>query len=120
MSYDERLADRVRAIATELRKDVAERAMFGGLCFTRGGKMFAGIVGEQLMVRVGPDGYDAALAEPHVREMDFTGKPMRGYVYVEASGLRRDEKLRDWIARGLAEAARVGKRGSQRGRARRG
>jgi len=109
MSYDERLAERVREVASELDPSATEKAMFGGLCFLRRGKMFVGIVGDQLMVRVGRDAYEAALMEPHVREMDFTGKPMRGYVYVEPAALRRDDRLRDWIARGLAEARQLAK-----------
>lgn len=104
MSYDEALADRVRAVALELRASTTERAMFGGLCFVVDGKMFAGIVDRELMVRVGPDAYEVALAEPHVREMDFTGKPMRGYVYVEPPALRPAARLRQWIERGLAGA----------------
>lgn len=81
--------------------------MFGGLCFLRRGKMFVGIVGNELMVRVGKDIYEAALAEPHVREMDFTGRPMRGYVYVEPRGVDRDEPLQKWVTCALREATRV-------------
>lgn len=118
MTYDERLADRVRAVATDLHGDTGERAMFGGLCFMHRGKMFAGIVEGELMVRVGPDGYEQALREPHVREMDFTGKPLRGYVYVGAAAIRRDAGLRAWIGRGVAEAERVAKAKPRRPRAR--
>ncbi len=71
--------------------------MFGGLAFLVHGKMFVGISGSKLMARVGPARYRDALAQPHVREMDFTGKPMNGYVYVEPLGLERDEDLAAWV-----------------------
>jgi len=62
--------------------------MFGGLAFMVGEKMACGVVGEELMVRLGPDGAEAALEEPHVRPMDFTGRPMTGMVFVAPAGLR--------------------------------
>jgi TfoX/Sxy family transcriptional regulator of competence genes len=104
MAYDEKLAERVRASLAE-RGDVAERKMFGGLCFLVGGNMAVGIVGSDLMVRVGPDAYAAALGKPHAREMDFTGRPMRGMVYVDATGLRSRRQLDTWVGRGLSFAA---------------
>jgi TfoX/Sxy family transcriptional regulator of competence genes len=96
MSYDEKLADRIRR-ALGPREDVEERKMFGGLAFLRGGRMFCGIAKDDLMVRVGPDGYEDALRKPHVRPMDFTGRPMKGYVYVALPGRRTDAALRAWI-----------------------
>ncbi len=71
--------------------------MFGGLAFLRGGRMFCGIANEDLMVRVGPEGYEAALTKPHVRPMDFTGRPMKGYVFVAPAGRRTDAALRAWV-----------------------
>ena len=65
------------------------------------GNMCVGIVGDDLMVRVGRDAYDDALAQPHAREMDFTGKPMRGIVYVDAAGTAADADLEAWVDRGL-------------------
>ena len=85
MAYDEKLADRIRQ-AVGPRGDVTEKKMFGGLAFLLDGKMFCGIVKDDLMVRVGPERYEAALAEAHVRPMDFTGRPMNGYVYVGRGG----------------------------------
>lgn len=72
--------------------------MFGGLAFLVDGKMFIGISGSKLMARVGAERYQDALALPHVREMDFTGRPMNGYVYVEPPGLVRDEDLTAWVS----------------------
>ncbi len=64
--------------------------------------MFVGIVKDELMVRVGPDAHEAALGEPHARTMDFTGRPMRGYVFVAPAGYAEDPVLRRWVDRGLA------------------
>ena len=96
MSYDEKLADRIRR-ALGPRDDVEERKMFGGLAFLRDGRMFCGIANDDLMVRVGPDNYEKALQKPHVRPMDFTGRPMKGYVYVAPPGRRTDAALRAWV-----------------------
>ena len=95
MAYDENLADRVRAVlpATE---PVSERRMFGGLTFMLGGHMFCGIVKDDLMVRLGPEAADRALDQAHVRPMDFTGRPMKGMVFVEPDGLS-GPALRRWV-----------------------
>ncbi len=90
MAFDEKLADRVRSILRE-RNDVVERKMFGGLAFLIRGNMCCGIVGTDLMVRVGADQHESALAEAHARPMDFTGRPSKGMVYVGAEGLRRED-----------------------------
>ena len=103
MAYDEGLAERVRELLA-MRVDVSERAMFGGLAFMVGGHMACGITGDDLMVRVGKERYDDALRQPHAREMDFTGRPMTGYVYVDAAGTA-DDALRDWVERGVAFVA---------------
>lgn len=103
MAYDEGLAQRVREVLAD-RGDVAEKKMFGGLCFLLGGNMACGIVGEELMLRVGPDAYESTLARPHAREMDFTGRAMRGMVYVGVDGLSNDEALSDWVAVAVAFA----------------
>ena len=101
MAFDERLADRVRAVLRE-RDDVEERRMFGGLCFLVSGKMACGITRDGLMVRVGRDRYAEALAEPHARPMDFTGKPMRGIVYVAPVALGDEAVFERWVSRGAA------------------
>ncbi len=99
MAYDEGLAQRIREALTHAH-GVVEKKMFGGLAFMLHGNMCVGVSGDELMVRVGPDGYDEALVQPHAREMDFTGKPLRGFVYVEALGFESDQDLEAWIERG--------------------
>lgn len=96
MAYDEGLADRIREVLARER-GVGEIKMFGGLCFTVDGHMAAGIVGEELMARIGPDGWDKALARPGAREMNFTGKSMKGFVFVEPSGIKTQKMLASWI-----------------------
>ena len=76
--------------------------MFGGLAFMARGHMCCGLVQAKLMVRVDPQAYDRLLQEPHVRPMDFTGRPMRGFLYVEPAGVASAPALRKWIGRGLA------------------
>lgn len=104
MPFDEELADRIRR-ALGPDADVTERKMFGGLAFMRAGKMFCGVVKDDLVVRVGPDRYGESLAKAHVRPMDFTGRPMNGYVFVGPSGCRTDESLEAWVALGAASVA---------------
>jgi TfoX/Sxy family transcriptional regulator of competence genes len=98
MPCDEQLVARVRAVLKRTR-GTAERRMFGGVCFTLKGNMACGVVSTDLMVRVGPDKYDDALKRPHVREMDFTGRAMKGYVFVGAAGTKSDASLKYWIKR---------------------
>ena len=93
MAYDEDLADRVRAA---IPPGVTERKMFGGLAFLLNGHMFAGIVGNELMVRLRYDAAQQALKRDHVREMDFTGRPMKNMVFVQPAGLR-GTALRNWV-----------------------
>ena len=100
MAWDEGLAGRVRAAMAGCGA-VVEKRMFGGLTFMLDGHMCCGVAGGELMVRVGPRDYEEALAEPHAREMDFTGKPLRGFVYVGADGLEGEEALQAWIERGV-------------------
>jgi hypothetical protein len=73
--------------------------MFGGIAFLADGHMFVGVIGDMLMARVGPESYAAALKRKYVREMDFTGKPMKGYVYVDPAGIAGDEELEEWVTR---------------------
>lgn len=101
MSYDEGLAGRIRA-AVQGMPGVEEKAMFGGIAWLRGGNVLAGIMKDELMVRVGKDGHDAAIAQPHARTMDFTGKPMRGFIIVSARGVSDVAAIREWVLRGLS------------------
>lgn len=95
MAYDEGLAARLRNIF-EGRTDVVEKKMFGGIAFMVGGHMCCGIIKDTLMARVGPEQHEAALQQPHVRVMDFTGKPMKGYLYVEPQAIESEAALRSW------------------------
>ncbi len=100
MAADPELLQRVRkALAREA--GLAERRMFGGVCFTIGGHMACGVRGRELVVRVGPAAHPAALAEPHARPMDFTGKPLAGFVYVAPTGLAGARELAKWLRRGV-------------------
>jgi TfoX/Sxy family transcriptional regulator of competence genes len=104
MAYDEGLAERIRG-ALDDRQDVSEKRMFGGLAFLIRGNMCVAIVKDQLMVRVGPDLYDQLLADPHAREMDLTGRPMKGFLLVSASGFESDADLAKWVGHGAALAS---------------
>jgi len=95
VAYDEDLAGRVRALLPRT-EEVTERQMFGGLAFMLGGHMFCGVVKDTLMVRLGPEGSVRALEQPHVRPMDFTGRPMKGMIFVEPAGLH-GTALAHWV-----------------------
>lgn len=96
MAYDEGVAERLRELFED-RRGITEKKMFGGLAFMYRGHMLVGIIEDSLMARVGPAEYANALAQPHVREMDFTGKPMKGYVYVDPDGFESDADLGRWV-----------------------
>jgi TfoX N-terminal domain len=102
VAYDKDLADRVRAMLSPAEA-VTERQMFGGLAFMLGGHMFCGVVRDTLMVRLGPDAAGPALSRPHVRPMDFTGRPVKGMVFVEPGGLH-GAALGEWVAAAAAFA----------------
>jgi TfoX/Sxy family transcriptional regulator of competence genes len=99
--YDEGLAQRLREYLGSVA-DVEEKKMFGGLAFMVSGHMACGIVAEDLMVRVGPAAYHRVLVEPHAREMDFTGRALKGFVYVAPAGFEADEALSAWVDRALS------------------
>jgi TfoX/Sxy family transcriptional regulator of competence genes len=101
MAYDEDLANRVREqLAGE--EGLTEKAMFGGLAFLLCGNMAVGLSsGGELMVRVGPDGTDDALARPHTRLFDMTGRPMKGWILVAPKGVRTSRQLAAWVRRGV-------------------
>lgn len=100
MAFDEALAERVRALLRGPHM-LKEKRMFGGLAFMVNGHMCCGIVGKDFVVRTGPDQYEKALSQPHARPMDFTRRPMRGFVYVAPEGYRSTRDLKAWIQRGL-------------------
>jgi len=101
MAYDQGLAQRVRELLEEL-PGYAEKKMFGGLAFLLYGNMSCGILGEELIVRVGPEAYRPALREEHVRPFDFTGRPLTGWVMIAATGCEADAELAAWVGKGVA------------------
>ena len=103
MAFDEGLAERIRT-AFAPRRDVEEKHMLGGVAFMVRGHMACGIVGTSLMVRISPDAADDFRRESHVRPMDFTGRPMRGFLYIEAPGIATAESLARWTGRAAAYA----------------
>ena len=100
MAFDEGIAERLRESLADM-PEVFERKMFGGIAFMVYGHMSCGVIGEFLMVRVGPEQYPEALRRPHAREMDFTGKPLNGFVYVDPPGFESDEDLASWVGLSL-------------------
>jgi TfoX/Sxy family transcriptional regulator of competence genes len=104
MAYDEGLAERLRTVLSE-EDGVAEKKMFGGLAFMVRGHMSVGIVKDDLMVRVSPDDYERWVKEPHARPMDFTGRPMKGFIYVDPRGYEDDADLERWVGRAVACAS---------------
>jgi TfoX/Sxy family transcriptional regulator of competence genes len=104
MAFDAGLAERVREVLGET-PGITERWMFGGLAFLVDGKMFVGIRDSSVMARVGPAHHQDALAMPHVRAMDFTGRPMNGYVYVDAPAVAASQDLKAWVLWCVAHVA---------------
>jgi TfoX/Sxy family transcriptional regulator of competence genes len=97
MAYNEKLADRTRDIISLTHKNVEEKAMFGGLCFMVNDKMCVGVEKERLMVRLDPAMYDEVIEKEGCKPMDFTGRIMKGYVFVDADVLNTKKKLEYWI-----------------------
>ena len=100
MAYDEELAERVRAVLAG-QPGLTERKMFGGLAFMLAWNMCVGVEQERLMVRLGPDRYEEALTLPHAAPMDFTGRPMKGFVFVAPGGISAPAALREWVDLGV-------------------
>jgi TfoX/Sxy family transcriptional regulator of competence genes len=100
MAYDEALAQRIRTALPGI-PGITEKKMFGGIAFMVDGNMACGVSKDNLMVRINPDATDAALAQPNVRQFDMTGRPMKGWVLVEPSGIETDNDLKRWIEQGV-------------------
>lgn len=100
MTFNELTASQIRS-AMQSTPGLSERHMFGGVAFMLAGNMCCGVIEDNLVVRVGPGAYDDALREPHARPMDFTGRPLRGFVYVDRDGFASDVLLKQWIERGV-------------------
>jgi len=103
MAYDEKLASRILALIKGAR-GVSTKRMFGGLCVLLHGNMALGVVDDKLMVRVGPDNYESSLRQKHVKPMDFTGKPLKGMIYVTREGIQTRAALKKWVEAGTGFA----------------
>jgi TfoX/Sxy family transcriptional regulator of competence genes len=97
MAFNEKLADRTREIISLTHKKVEEKKMFGGLCFMVNGKMCVGVEKERLMVRLNPELYEVVIEKEGCKPMDFTGKIMKGFVFVDLDALNTRKKLEYWI-----------------------
>lgn len=98
MAFDESLAARIRESLVR-KKGIEEKKMFGGVGFLLHGNMLVGVWKDSLIVRVGPDAYEDALLEAHVKEFDITGRAMKGWVLIEPKSLENDDALKAWIQR---------------------
>ncbi len=99
MAYDERLADRIREILVD-QPDIEEKQMMGGVAFMVNNKMCVGVIKDEMMARIDPDVYEEALEKHGCHPMDFTGKPMKGWVFISPEGIDKVKDLHYWI--GLA------------------
>jgi hypothetical protein len=100
MAFDEVLAGRTKE-ALKGQPTLVQKKMFGGIAFMVRGHMCCGVAGNDLMARIGTGEYEAMLKKSHVREMDFTGKPLRGFIYVDQAGLKTERQLRYWVTKSL-------------------
>ncbi|MBP6687613.1 MAG: TfoX/Sxy family protein [Lacibacter sp.] len=101
MAFNEKLSDRTRELIALSHKNVEEKKMFGGLCFMVNDKMCIGVEKERLMVRLDPERYDEAMEKEGCQPMDFTGKVMKGFVFVDADAVTTKKKLEYWVALAL-------------------
>jgi TfoX/Sxy family transcriptional regulator of competence genes len=97
MAYNEKLANLARELIAETHRSVEEKAMFGGLCFMVNDKMCLGVLQDKLMVRLDPARYDEVIEKEGCGPMDFTGREMKGFVFVDASGVNTGRKLNYWV-----------------------
>lgn len=105
MSYDPEVADRVRLVLADRAGVIEKKMVGGGLSFLVNGNMCCGVRGQVLMVRVGADGREQALGEPHVRPVLLAGRALSGFISVEPAGFAADDALAGWVQRGLDFAA---------------
>jgi TfoX/Sxy family transcriptional regulator of competence genes len=97
MAYDELLTERIRRTFREQHTDFEEKKMMGGICFLVNGKMAAGVIKNKMMARIDPEIQDEAMSRKGCTEMDFTHRPMKGYVFVEPEGTDMDSDLEYWV-----------------------
>lgn len=112
MAYNLTLAQRIREIVY-VQKDASERKMFGGICFMIGGNMVCGVVGDELMSRINPENHAVALERPHAKPMEFTGRSMKGYLFIEPEGIRTKRELAYWVNQGIKVAQSIPPKGSK-------
>jgi TfoX/Sxy family transcriptional regulator of competence genes len=108
MVSNEQLANKIRALTK--RKGLSEKKMFGGIAFLLNGNMCFGTLKDDLIVRVGRERYEDALARPHARPMDFTGRPTTGFVFVDSKGWSNDATLKKWLDMGIGYASSLPKK----------
>lgn len=104
MAFDEALAERIRLALADV-PDLYERLMFGGIAFMLSDHMTCGVIGHELVLRLGQEGAERAVGRPHVRPMDFTGRTMRSMVLIGPEALRDDDDLERWLRAGVAFVA---------------
>ncbi len=109
MAFDENLAQRFREILSKT-KGITERKMFGGICFMVNGNMIGGVLKEDLIVKVGKENHNKAIADKNARSFNFTGKPMVGILYVAPEGVKTKAALSKWVAMGLTHAQSLPKK----------
>jgi TfoX/Sxy family transcriptional regulator of competence genes len=102
MAYDEQLTRRIELFFRKADVPFETKKMMGGLCLMVNGKMCVGVNRDKLMARIDPTQYDEALRRKGCRPMDFTGRPMRGFVFVEPAGLATDPDLKHWLDLAIA------------------
>ena len=107
MPFNEKMADRVREIILQTNHKIEEKKMFGGLCFMVNDKMCVGVESERLMVRLDPERYDEVMEKDGCQPMDFTGKVMKGYVFVDVDVLKTKKQLDYWVQLALAFNAKA-------------
>ncbi len=113
MAYNEELASRIRT-ALAHREAVTEKKMFGGLTFMVDGKMCCGVLQDNLVLRVSAQDYEESLTHPNSRPMDFTGRPMKGFLYISSDGYQHQQDLQTWLAKGLAYVDASPQKGTSR------
>lgn len=96
MAFNEKISDRIREALVDL-PNVEEKKMFGGICYMVAGKMCIGVIKDEMMCRIGGEQYEAALGKRGCREMDFSEKPMKGYVFVSEEGMKTKKDFDYWI-----------------------
>ena len=110
MAYNEKIAGRIREALLPHSKHIEEKKMFGGIAFMYKNKMSCGVVKDELMIRILEDHYQKEIEGPFTREMDFTKRPMKGFMYVHPDGFKTKKQLEKWLAYGIEHAEQASKK----------